>query len=198
MERYANRSIDLWDLADVYEWEFDTAVPEEFPSTPKCKDMRGLYYKQGLEYLSNFPGYDDKKILGVEKKFDYEIDDWIFNGIIDLIMEDEEGRLIIQDYKSKSAFKSKKEQAEYARQLYLYSLYVKREYGKYPDLLRFVMFRKGITVDIPFDETKLQEALAWARETVKEIRECWVYDASPDDFYCQHLCDHREHCEFKN
>ena len=128
MERYANGEIELWDLADVYEWEFDAAVPEEFPPSDFCKDkngkkitMRELYYQQGLDFLKNFPGYDELKILEVESNFDIEIDDWIFTGVIDLVLEDKDGNLIIQDYKSKSSFKSKKEQAEYARQLYLYS-----------------------------------------------------------------------------
>ena len=133
MERYAKGELTLWDLVGIYEWEFDAAVPEKFPSTKYCKDMRKLYYDQGLEYLKNFAGYDDRKILEVESQFDYEIDDWTFNGVIDLVFEDKDGKLIIQDYKSKSSFKNKREQAEYARQLYLYALFVKKKYGRYPD-----------------------------------------------------------------
>ena len=52
-----------------------------------------------------------------------------FNGIIDLVYEDEQGRLIVHDYKSKSSFKNKAEQKKYARQLYLYSLHIKEKYG---------------------------------------------------------------------
>ena len=133
--RYAKGELTLWDLVGIYEWEFDAAVPEKFPSTKYCKDMRKLYYDQGLEYLKNFAGYDDRKILEVESQFDYEIDDWTFNGVIDLVFEDKDGKLIIQDYKSKSSFKNKREQAEYARQLYLYALFVKKKYGRYPDIL---------------------------------------------------------------
>lgn len=197
MERYAKGKLDLWNLADTYEWEFDTAIPEPFPSTKFCKDMRKLYYDQGLEYLKNFAGYTDKKILEVEAQFDYDIDDWVFNGIIDLVFEDENGRLVIQDYKSKSAFKSKKEQAEYARQLYLYSLHIREKYGKYPDLLRFMMFRKNTTVDIPFDLENLREAVNWAKDTVKQIRDCRDYSPTCDEFYSQNLCNHREYCENK-
>ena len=60
MERYAKGELTLWDLVGIYEWEFDAAVPEKFPSTKYCKDMRKLYYDQGLEYLKNFAGYDDR------------------------------------------------------------------------------------------------------------------------------------------
>ena len=93
MERYAKGSLSLWDLASTYEKEFDTAVPEEFPSFPFCQDMRGLYYEQGLNYLRNFGGYPKYKILGVESQFDIAIDDWVFNGIIDLVYEDEQVEL---------------------------------------------------------------------------------------------------------
>lgn len=197
MERYAKGEVNLWDLVSTYEWEFDTAVPEEFPSTKYCPKMRELYYNQGLEYLKNFPGYADKKILEVEAAFKHDIDDWVFNGIIDLVFEDKDGRLIIQDYKSKSSFKSKKEQAEYARQLYLYSLYIKDKYGRYPDALRFMMFRKNTVIEIPFDEKQLNEALDWAKSTVREIRECWNFAPSCDEFYSQNLCNHRQYCDNK-
>ena len=197
MERYAKGEIELWDLADVYQWEFDAMVPEEFPSPSYCKNMRELYYKQGLEFLQNFPGYNGFNVLEVEHRFDIEIDDWIFNGIIDLVLEDRQGNITVLDYKSKSAFKSKKEQAEYARQLYLYSMYVKQKYGRYPSELRFVLFRKQANIDIPFDESRLIETLEWARDTVREIRECWDYAPNQSEFYCSNLCDHREYCDCK-
>ena len=197
MERYARGEIDLWDLPDIYQWEFDAAVPEKFPSTKFCKDMRKLYYEQGLEYLKNFPGYSDRKILEVESQFDHDIDDWVFNGVIDLVFEDEDGKIVIQDYKSKSSFKNKREQAEYARQLYLYSLPVKKKYGKPPDILRFMMFRKNTAIDIPFNNEDFIEALNWAKDTVKEIRECWDFTPTCDEFFSQNLCNHREYCDNK-
>lgn len=197
MERLAKGELSLENIVDVYDWEFDAAVPEDFPDSKFCPNMRELYYKQGRNFLQNCSGFGDKKVLEVEAKFDMPIDDWIFNGIIDLVYEDNEGRLVLQDYKSKSSFKSKKEQAEYARQLYLYSLYIKEKYGKYPDLLRFSMFRKNTIVDIPFSESSLAEALEWACNTVKEIRSCWDYTPNCEDFFCNNLCNHRDTCEFK-
>ena len=191
--------IELWDLASVFEWEFDSAIPEPFPTRlfGRAYDMRGSYYKDGVKFLSNFPGYPNCKILGVEEKFDVPFDDWIFNGVIDLVFEDADGRLIIQDYKSKGKFKSKAEQAEYARQLYLYSLWAKEHYGRYPDILRFLMFRKGKNVDIPFNIDDYNEAVGWAKATVTEIRDCWDYEATCDDFFSQQLCNHRKYCEMK-
>lgn len=67
----------------------------------------------------------------------------------------------------------------------------------YPDILRFMMFRKNMSIDIPFDESSLNEALSWARETVKEIRECWDFTPTCDEFFSENLCNHREYCESK-
>jgi len=199
MERYAKGELKLNELVSVFEWEFDSAIPEPFPTKMfgKPYDMRGNYYKQGVEFLSSFKGYSDYNILGVEKSFDVPIDDWTFNGIADLVFEDESGTLVVQDYKSKASFKSKAEQAKYARQPYLYSLWVKEQYKKYPDILRFVMFRKGLTIDIPFDYSSLLEARQWAIDTVADIRNCWSYEPTCDSFYGNSLCNHRAYCDSK-
>lgn len=202
MERYAKGEIELWDLPGVYEWEFESAIPEKFPKFAKL-NMKKSYYEQGLTFLKEFQGYEKYDILEVERAFDFDIDDWTFNGIIDLVFKDEAGKLIIRDYKSKASFASKKEKAEYARQLYLYSLFVKEQYGKYPDELQFLMFRKRTLITIPFDPAGVDEALEWAKQTVAEIRDAFDYpplcrfQEKKDDFYAENLCNHRKYCEFK-
>ena len=120
MERYAKGKLNLWDLVDVYKREY-SGITEKFPHSAFC-NLEDLYYKQGIQFLSNFSGYDKYKILEVESEFELEIDDWLFTGIMDLLFEDENGKLILLDYKSKSSFKNKKEKIEYARQLYLYCI----------------------------------------------------------------------------
>ena len=196
MERYANGELELWDLAAVYEWEFEAAVPEQFPWN-KYTNLRNSYYEQGLSFLKSFGGYDAYKLLGVEEKFQLQIDDWLFVGVIDLVFEDENGRLIIRDYKSKAAFKDDKEKRKYARQLYLYSLYVKEKYGRYPDELQFLMFRKQNTITIPFNQEDLGEAVKWATDTVRVIREAFDYPPTCEAFYGDNLCNHREYCALK-
>ena len=196
MERYSNGELDLWELANVYEWEFDSAVPEPFPKN-KFVDLRESYYRQGLTFLQSFEGYDDYKILGVEEQFEIKIDDWIFNGVIDLVFEDENGRLIIRDYKSKAVFKSEAEKQKYARQLYLYSLYIYEKYGKYPDELQFWMFRKNKIEPITFNISALNESIDWAKHTVETIRRAFDYPATCEEFYGTNLCNFRDTCEFK-
>lgn len=197
MEEYAKGKAELWDLPQIYEWRFDTSVPEKFPYN-KYVDLRDSYYSQGLNFLKNFQGYENVKVLGVEEEFALDIDDWQFNGIIDLVFQDELGRLIIRDYKSKASFKNEEEKRKYARQLYLYALYVKQKYGRYPDELQFLMFRKQKDpVCIPFNIDDLDEALQWAKDTVRIIRNAFDYPAQCEEFYSENLCNHREYCPLK-
>ena len=196
MERYDKGELKLEDLADVYEWEFTSAVPEKFPWN-KYVDLKESYYNAGLNFLKSFKGYDDFKLLGIEEEFKIPIDNWLFVGIIDLVMEDKNGKLIIRDYKSKASFKNDVEQKKYARQLYLYSLYVKEKYGRYPDELQFMMFRKNKPIAIEFNEDDLAESLEWAKNTVAIIREAFDYPATCDEFYASNLCNHRKYCALK-
>lgn len=197
LERYSKGELPLECLCEVFQWEFDTSVPEPFPKSKFCPNMRELYFNQGVDFFWAFTGYGDSRILDVENDFEYEIDDWIFNGVIDLVLLDENKKLIVLDYKSKASFKTKKEQKVYARQLYLYALHVKKKYGRYPDILRFSLIRKNQVVDVPFNIKDLEEAVCWARNTVAEIRSCWYYPSNPDQFFCQNLCNFRNECSFK-
>lgn len=145
--------------------------------------------------MKSFPGYEQCKILGVEEEFDLAIDDWTFTGFIDLVFEDAEGHLIIRDYKSKASFKNREEQHQYARQLYLYALYVKEKYGRCPDELQFLMFRKQKEpVRIPFNSEDADEALKWAKDTVSAIRNAFDFPPQCDEFYGLYLCNHRAYC----
>lgn len=197
MEDYANGKIDLWDLAKIYEWRFDAAVKEKFPYN-KYVNLRDKYYNDGLRFLKTFSGYDNVKIMGVEENFTIPIDDWYFVGVIDLMFVDKDGRWVIRDYKSKASFKDENEKYKYARQLYLYSLHVHELTGRYPDELQFLMFRKSNEpVRIQFNEADLHEAVDWAKDTVRIIRNAFDYPAQCDEFYSQNLCNHREYCTLK-
>lgn len=196
LEQNAKGEVEVWDLPEMYEWGFDTAVPEKFPRN-KYVSLRDSYYKRGLDFLKSFQGYSGFKILGVEQAFEYEVDDFIFNGVIDIILKDESGKLIIRDYKSKSSFKSKQEKTEYARQLYLYSMYVKNRFGRFPDELQFLMFKKKKPETIVFDEKTYNETIQWMKDTVKTIREAFAFPPKCSWFYANNLCDHREYCDMK-
>lgn len=198
LERYGKGELSIESLLDTYEWEFGTSVSEQFPNTKYCPDMRKLYYNQGLDFLSNFKGYSNIDILDVETEFDIPLYDWIFTGVIDFVFIDKKtNELILRDWKSKSSFKNKQEEAEYRRQLYLYCIYIKNRYGRYPDKLQFYLLRKNKIIEACFKEEDLLEAVNWANNTVKEIRQCWSYPPSPDAWFCNYLCNHRTSCPYK-
>lgn len=196
LEGYEKGEYELSTLADLYEFSYPDAVQEPFPPN-KCTDLAESYYRQGLEFFRTWEGYPDgTQILGVEQKFELPIDDdWILNGLIDLVYRDKRGRMHIRDHKSKKGF-TKKELASYARQLYIYSTAVKEQYGTFPEVLEFFCFRSDKVYEIPFDSKAYEEAMDWARETVREIRNASVYDPNPDLFYCCHLCNHRKDCRY--
>ena len=192
-EKYAKGQLEIFELSDEFEKQFESNV-WDFPPN-RYVDLCESYKNQGIDYFNNFDGFDDYKILGVEKEINFEIDGYKFIGYIDSLLENKEGNLIIQDFKSKASFKSKAEKKEYARQLYLYSIPIIEEYNKYPTKLIFNMFRKQNIVEIPFDIKALEEAKEWALNTIKLISKEEKFEANINEFFCNQLCNHREICE---
>lgn len=140
-------------------------------------DLTKNYKTQITEFLNNFSGFtvDGKQIdiIGVEKNFlmvvqfgDKKI---IFNGIIDVVGKDNEDNYYILDHKSKKEFKDESERQEYARQLYLYSIYIKNTYGKYPVKLVFDMFRSQNLDIIDFLQDDFDKAVEWVERSVNKI-----------------------------
>lgn len=197
LEDYENDIYAPFELKEEFVKRFADEVTEDFPYN-KYTDLASKYYEDGIRFFSNFDGLDDYKIIGVEDKFEEDIDnDFILTGFIDLVLEDKNGDLILHDWKSKSGFKNKEELNKYARQLYLYSLRIYRKYGKYPDKLQFGLFRKEENLTFDFDINAYNEAIDWMKSTVHNIRYCNSFEPSTDWYFCNNLCDFREVCEYK-
>lgn len=192
-EDYTSGKLEIYELVDEFEKQYDSNV-WDFPPN-KYVDLSESYRNQGVEYFTTFEGFDDYKILGTEKKIDFEIEGYKFVGYIDSLLEDEYGNMIVQDYKSEAKFKSKKEKKEYARQLYLYSVPLIEEYKKNPSKLVFNMFRKQVMEEIKFDIKDLEEAKKWAIDTIKAVSVEEKFPATINDFFCNQLCNMRNVCE---
>lgn len=190
---YTEGKLEVYELVGEFEKQYDANV-WDFPPN-KYVDLSESYRNQGVEYFTSFDGFDNYKILGTEKKIEFEIDGYKFVGYIDSLLEDEYGKMIVQDYKSKASFKSKKEKKEYTRQLYLYSVPLIEEYKKNPDKLIFNMFRKQVIEEIKFNTKDLEEAKKWALDTIKSISIEEEFSATINDFFCSQLCNHRFICE---
>lgn len=209
LERYYKGEVELFELSDIYEREYENHVKAKFPANAYA-DLNQSYYAAGKKYFDFFEGdYPIYDVLGVEQKIELQINGKNFIGYIDLVVKSADG-IIICDHKSKSKFTSKREKDEYLRQLYLYSIWVKQKYGEYPKWLVFNMFRSEGLVWTEFDETKLAEAIAWFDETVNQIYQDDTFkdkistaykgkkkplkDFKKDDYFCNNLCSVRRYC----
>lgn len=207
LEKYVKGELDFFELSDYYEQHFDEEVYLDFPPN-KYVDLRESYYNKGAAYLENADlMLDQFDVLGVEKEVHFQIDDVELIGYIDLLLRDKiTGEIIILDHKSatikilKSGKISKTDQGHFEsfkRQLYLYSMAVKEEYGDVA-WLEWNMFKDQQRIKIPWDEKEYDDAIKWAQDTVNAIREETEWEPKVDEFYCRYLCGMRSICEFSN
>ena len=194
LERWAKGELMSFELADIYESEYDEAVKHYFPPFPR--GLAGKYYDEGLQYFQSFDGFgDDKEILSVEDKFELEIRGNRFVGIADLVLRDKNtGGIIVIDHKSKSMNSMKKAQYENTRQLYTYAAYVKERFGVFPELLQFNMFRYGVNIDEPFSMDRYDETMDWIEHTIAQIKAEKEWKVSSSSYFCRFICSTRLHC----
>lgn len=212
LEDYENGKLMEYELEDEFEHRWNEYVKCDFPLTRRGDSMGEKYYEKGKLYFSTFEGYPENwDIIGAEIEADFEVGGRKIIGFIDLLVRDKnDGKLIVVDHKSKAKFKSKKEQEEYAIQLYLYAKWVFDHYGEYPKELIFNMFRDQLMVVIPFDPTAFQGALDWVTNTIDAIYADTTFDdkitisckrrgveipETNDDFFCKYLCSCRDCCD---
>lgn len=170
LEAYFKGEVEFFELSQMYVDGYDANVTCAFPPNKFC-DLGERYYAAGKAYLDSFDGlFEGCEIIGVEMKVKLNIDGRPFVGVIDLVIKTPDDDIIIIDHKSKSAFKSKRELAEYARQLYLYAIYIKEKYGKWPSKLVFHMVRnEGKLEEVPFVEADAMAAKQWFLDTIDAI-----------------------------
>ncbi len=180
IEKYLKGELLQCELGEFFMSNFEEAVPNgvclESASGFKM-DLSHSYQKQISAFLEDFSGFtiDGKPLtpLEIEKRFKLLVRTGskmaILEGIIDVIAKDEEGNLYVIDHKSKKEFESEEQKAQYARQLYIYSAFVKSRYGKYPVKLVFNMFRPNHLEIIGFSEADMNKAMKWVGDTIEEI-----------------------------
>lgn len=190
MEKYNKGELSEYELEDYYKEHYDENVKAKFPPNAWV-DLSTSYYNAGIEYFNNFDGYEDD-IVEAEEKIDFVMDNGKrkinFTGVIDRISHDENG-IIISDYKSKKKFKSKREESEYYRQLYVYSIPISIKYGKLPYKLKFHFFRDiNNKSEREFNEEDFQNAKDWIFEVIDEIYDTTDFEQNYNDFFCKYIC----------
>lgn len=198
LQQYLAGNILEKELATYYTCNFASNVTMRPQKSKTYVD----YFKDGLDYLSCLRWPPTKK-LGVEREVHFLIGDIPARGFVDL--EELDNGIIITDHKSaKIKPKSSRKKPtlndvhidEMFRQLYLYSLAIKQDYGEYPKLLRFNTFRTGEFIEETFDINRLEETTEWATNQIKTITKNEAWTANVDYFRCNYLCDMRTNCEY--
>lgn len=194
LERYAKGELPLDSLPGVFEWEWDAAFGDLQWPPNKYVDLEHSYKNQGIDFLRNFPGFsNDVEVLGVEQHFEFPISDFILQGFIDLAYR-QKNKLAILDWKTAKAY-SKTDLVSKERQPYLYSMWCKNEFGRFPDEIVFWHTRDNKRVVLPFKEEIYNAAIHWATTQVNTIRNAWYFPPNPNEFFCRYICSVRGSCE---
>jgi RecB family exonuclease len=204
--------LDLWAKGELtaeqlpaeYERRYPLEVVESWPRMLAAKGYAEKAFQIGLDYFNTFDQFKGYKIIATEERFKIDVEGRTFVGIMDMLVEEEEtGKLIVVDHKSKSLAAFKKAEDEMYRQQYLYSKHVMEKYGKYPDKLMFNLFKEnGLKMERDFSEQDYLSTLVWAGEQMTKMEEYdfvdWlvtkeVQEGKPD-FFCTELCSCRKVC----
>lgn len=207
LELYFKGELFLGELVEYYEEHYEEYMTRDFPYN-KYVDMDEDYYNAGIEYLSNFIGLDSRyEVVGVEKEIDISINGNRVVGFIDLILQDkQDGKYIVVDHKSAKELKGAKLE-EYLNQVYLYSMFIKEEYGGYPKLLAFNLIKGNKVISTQFDKIRLEQSIEWFTNQVnKSVCDTEFHDAieisgrdietfAHNDWFCNNLCSARAFCK---
>lgn len=216
LEDFGNGKLLQFELKDRFLADFEEGVPygvKLVMDNGYVKDMTEKYKADCAKFFEKYDGIEVGEQIAAEEKFSLllKIKDKtiILRGVIDCVALDSYGEYHIIDFKSKSAFKSPEELRDYARQLYLYSIFVKYKYGRFPKTLQFLQFRIDHTEVINFSEDGLNEALNWVYNQTEllENEQFWTpkclqesekqkQGLKPDYFVPNNLCSYRFSCKY--
>ena len=207
-EEYANGKLLQFELKDEFLDRFDYEVPNGVKmvfKNGKSKDLTEKYKQDCANFFETYDGIKGGKQIAAEEDFRLlvKINDktLILRGIIDAVIQDDDGEYHIYDFKSKSKFKNDDELKEYARQLYFYSLWIYYKYGRFPKTLNFLQFRINVLTTVEFSKEGFEETLCWIYDRVLEIEseQLWTPRClipSDDTFYQDSLCNYRYSCPY--
>lgn len=200
IDQWAKGELKKEDLVSEYKRRYPEEVVTQFPRLLAARGYVEKSYDAGLRYFESFDEFADLEIIGTETKFKTLLCGRPFIGIVDMVAKDKAtGELIVLDHKSKSLNSFKKSEDEMYRQQTLYAQYVYEKYGRWPDIMMFNLFKEdGMRMSRPFTEAAYKEAEAWAGNIMDQIETFeimdWLSQKDEPDFFCQNLCNMREHC----
>lgn len=184
------------------------------------ENVKNNYVECITHFFENYSPVKNDTIR-IEDFFEINIDGVVVRGYIDLWYRIG-NTIYIVDLKTSSKF-SKKDLPKKSRQLILYAIALKEKYPDYNIIVQFNMMKYAlnsrgtliernkfdmfdefedaiVTVDVT--EERVNEVKNYVTNSVKEINKLdtsnidnWKRGYDPNkDFFCKHLCGHREKC----
>lgn len=199
LEMYLTKVLTKEELVNYYISNFYTEVVGKSPNLKLYQN----YFKKGLDYLYTIE-FPHKNILSVESEIKFNIGGYPFIGYVDVISDDD--GIAITDHKSrdlkprttkKKPLKSDLELDEYLKQPYIYSVYIKEHFGKYPKRLEFNCFKAGTYIVEEFDVSRFEDTKKWALYEINRITNNDTWNPNLDFWRCNYLCDVCDSCEYK-
>lgn len=194
IESYLRGEVKKEEMADMYMSGSQLLkCPPPFPALSK-------WHNELYAYFLTFKGFSTK-VLGVEEEFYifFPEQNYWFRGYIDMYGTNADGGYDIIDHKVSDPNGKSWNTEEKIGQLYLYSMYIFLKHGKFPQRLIFNFPRKKTHIISKFNMNDFKKHTQWMHNRVEEIRrakndENHLYEAKPDDFFCNHLCGVKESC----
>ena len=204
LEDWALNKTPAFCLAQEYKAGYDDAVTMPPPSYLKGYGEKS--YNAGLQYFESFDGFGDEwDVVSAEKKFVLDIAGYKVSGIADLVLKHRQtGELWVVDHKTKSSSSLRKELDIYRKQLYLYALWCKNEFGVFPARISFNLLKENKWIHEDFSERELEKTKQWFVDTIHEIEACDIFEDwttcvketdQKSNFFCSQLCDVASICD---
>lgn len=197
LERYYKGELKKDDMLSEFLINFSKEVKGARPKETTVQK----YIEQGSKYFENFQPLPFN-MIAVEKEIKFNIDGIPFIGFIDFLGE-KDGDFIIVDNKSKNLkprsnrikpTRNDIELDKMLKQLYLYSVAIYQQYGKYPKELCFNCFRTGVLIRETFDIEAFKRTIKWAKNQIKSISETSDFSSNQDFFSCRYICGVSDDC----
>lgn len=162
------------------------------------------YFVSGSQYLKSIQP-SENEVIAVEQKVETSVNNIPFVGYIDRIDRNKDGGLLVIDNKSRTlsprSRKTKPTKADveldnYLLQLYIYSSFVKDQYGMFPCKLCFNCFRNGTFIVEPFLPERYEAALKWVSDMVSIIEDEKDFRPNMEYFKCRYLCEMNDQCDY--
>lgn len=197
LENWALGNTPSFCLADEYKAGYEDAVTMPPPAFPRGFGDKA--FNAGLAYFESFDGFGDEwEVLSAEKKFTLQIGGYTVSGIADLVLRNQiTGEVWVIDHKTKSSSSLKREFNIYRKQLYLYAMWCKEEFGVYPLRISFNLLKENKWVHEDFSMDALEETKKWFVDTIHDIEACdvfedWTTCTKEEDqkasYFCSQIC----------